>query len=324
MLDAQNELQMMLNAMIQEGTCLWTINKQVYGLNLNQNLLQLNANTVDIQNIMYRFNNLPSGGVPFSSAGGTASNCFDQNLTDATTQTSPNGYISYNFLGATVVTMVGFYPNTTGTLNPLFEYSSDGVTWFTSIAATGTQTYNQNQWYWQDVPQPQSAQYYRIRETSGGTLNLTALVFGTSANEIQISRLNKDDYQNLPFKNQQGRPLQYWFDRQIIPQIWLWPASQFSFNTLVVWSRSVLQDVGSVTDTLNFPQRWLDTIIWTLASRLIYILPGADLTRAPALDLKASAARQLAWIEERDDSPLYYSPMISGYGPQASSGGGYR
>ncbi len=324
-LDARNELQMMLNAMVQEGTCLWTVDKQIYGLNLNQNILQFSADTVDLQNVLYRFNNLPSGGIAASSSGGVASYAFDQNLDTACIQTVPDGNISYNFLTPTTICTVGLLPNATGNLNPVYEYSVDGGTWIESVAASGSSTFTQGQWYWQDVTFPQTANYYRVRETSGGILNVTELVFGTAANEIIISRLNKDDYQNLPYKNQIGRPLQYWFDRQIIPQAWIWPASQYSFNSLVVWRRRVLQDVGAFTDTIEFPARWLDTIIYSLACRIIYILPGADLSRAPMLEQKAVQARQLAWTEERDDSPLYYTPMIGGYTSQSTgnSRGGY-
>lgn len=316
--DIKNELQMMLNSMIQEGTLLWTIDKQIYGLNLNQNLLQFSQDTIDLENVLYRFNNLPSGGIAASSAGGIPSNAFDQNLTTSCQQASPDGNISYNFMTPVTIVTVGLLPNATGDLNPIYEYSIDGSNWIASIPAAGTSTFTAGQWYWQDVSAPQTAQYYRVRETSGGTLNVTELVFGTSCNEIVISRLNKDDYQNLPYKNQIGRPLQYWFDRQIIPQAWIWPASQYSFNSLVVWRRRVLQNVGTMTNTLEFPPRWLDSIVFSLAARIIYILPGADLNRAPMLDAKAAQARQLAWTEERDNSPFYISPMISGY-----TGGGY-
>lgn len=319
---SSSELSMVLNSLINEGVPLWTVNKQIYGVNLNQNLIPLTSGTVDLQNVLYRFNVLPSGGLPASSAGGNAANAFDQNLATACTQTSPNGNISYNFTQATVVVTVGILMNSTATLNPVYEYSTDGVTWINSVsAATTPSIFTQGQWYWQDVSFPQSAQYYRVRETSGGTLSLTEVVFGTSANEIIISRLNKDDYQNLPFKNQQGRPLQYWFDRQITPQMWLWPASMYSFNTLVVWRRRELQDVGSPTNILEFPNRWLDAIITSLAIRMALIIPGVDLAnRLPILQTQLQTAKEVAWREERDNSPLYFGVNLSGYTQQSYGG----
>ena len=313
-LDSQNELQMMLYAFVQEGCPLWTVDKQIYGLNLNQNILPLSPGTVDLQNVLYRFNNLPSGGIPSASTG-NAANAFDQNLSTACTQTAPNGYIEYNFTTPTVVCTVGMLMNSTQILNPIYEYSLDGATWFTSVpAATQQSTFAVGQWYWQDVTSPQAAQYYRVRETSGGTLDAIEMVFGTAANEIILSQINKDDYQNLPFKNQQGRPLQFWFDRQISnPQMWMWPASMYSFNSVVVWRRREIQDVGSFTNILEFPNYALDYVLSSLALRMILILPGVDMTRFPILQTQQTAAKQLFWSECRPTGPLYFSPMISGY-----------
>ena len=315
--EATEELFLGLSSLVNDGAPLWTINKQIYGLGLNQNLLQFTSGTIDIQNMLYRYNVLPSGGTPFSSAGGTAANAFDQNLTTACTQTSINGYISYNFgVGTPVtVTTVGILMNTTQNLNPIYEYSTNGTTWVaaTQLASAAT-TYTIGQWYWQDISAPVSAQYFRVRETSGGILDVIEVVFGQAATEVIVSRTNKDDYQNLPNKNLPGsRPLQYWFDRQITPQAWLWPVSNYAFNTLVVWRTRELQDVGSFTNTLEFPNRWLDAVIKDAAARLVLILPEADMKRYPVLQAEAAAALSRVWASERDKSPIMISPNISYY-----------
>ena len=315
---AQTELYLCLSSLVNEGIPLWTINKQIYGLNINQNLLPLSSGTLDVRNVLYRYNVLPTGGTPYSSAGGVAANAFDQTLTDACTQTSPNGYISYNFGQAVTIQTVGILPQVTINLNPTYEYSTDNINWVTSILPVALSTsYVSGEWYWQDVPQPVTAQYFRVRETSGGTLNLTAVVFGQPAREVTISRSNADDYQNLPNKLNTGgggRPLQYWLDRQITPQLWLWPSSGYAFNTLVVWRRRELQDVGpSYLNQIEIPNRWLDCIIGDLASRLIYVMRGADMNRLAPLEQRAMMMRKIAWAEERDDSPVTFAPNISCY-----------
>ncbi len=308
------ELAMILNMMVNRGVPLWTVDKQIYGLLPNQNLLKFSADTVDLQNVLYRFNNLPSGGVASSSDGGIADYAFDQNLNTACVQTAPDGNISYNFLTETVVVTVGILPNTTGTLNPVYEYSADGITWFTAIAAASEASiFTKGQWYWQDVEFPQSGYYFRVRETSGGTLDMTEVAFGTSANEIVLSRINKDDYQNLPYKNSTGRPLQFWYDRQIIPQAWVWPASQYAFNTVVVWRRRNIMNTGTYLNSLEFPNRFLDYIIAALALRYIKVVPGCDMQRLPILQADLTQAETLAWDEERDNSPMYLSVNLGGY-----------
>lgn len=325
-LDSRLELSMMLNSMVNGRVPLYTVDKQIYGLNLNQNLLQFSADTVDLQNVLYRFNNLPSGGIATSSAGGNADNAFDQNLNTFCAQTAPNGAISYNFLTQTVIVTVGLLMHTTATLNPVYEYSNDGVTWIEVIsAASASSTYTAGQWYWQDISYPQSGLYFRVRETSGGIIDVTEVVFGTAANEIILSEINKDDYQNLPFKNQTGRPLQFWFDRQIIPQAWMWPASFYSFNSVVVWRRRIIQNVGAMTNSLEFPNRMLDYVIASLALRMIKILPGVDFAgRLPILQTDFAAADELAWTEERPSGPLYLSANLTGYTQQSGYGYGGR
>lgn len=325
---AQQTLFLMLSEFVNRGIPLWTIEKIIMGLQINQKLLQFPAGTIDLRNVLYRYNVLPSGGQAFSSAGGIAANAFDGTGTTPCIQTAPNGYIYYNFGQQVVIPTVGFLNNQTQTLNPVYEYSNDGINWTFYAQASyaggmattfGSGTYNAGQWYWQDVNNPVAAQFFRLRETSGGTLNVLQIVFGQPAREVTISRTNADDYQNLPYKDLVsgdsggGRPLQYWFDRQIQPQAWLWPESGLLFNTLVCWARRELQDVGSYTNMLEFPTRWLNAIIDNLAKELSYELQGVNPQRIPLLETKAMKSMALAWTEERDDSPVFYAPQIGVY-----------
>lgn len=323
---AKRNLFLGMAALVNRGIPLWTIEKLVLGVHVNQMLLPFPPATIDLRNVLYRYNVLPSGGIASSSAGGNAQNAFDQDTASSCVQSAPNGNISYDFGQAMLIPTVGFLNNSTQTLNPVYEWSNDGATWTLLASAsnlggqpcsTGSATYTAGAWYWQDISQPVSARYFRLRETGGGTLDITELVFGQPAREVTISRTNADDYQNLPYKNQpaggDGRPLQYWFDRQIQPQAWLWPSSGYEFNTLVCWGRRALQDVGSFTATLEFPARWLDAIINDLACRLCYELQNIDFKRIPIIEAKAEKTMQLAWSEERDASPFMLSPAIGCY-----------
>jgi hypothetical protein len=322
---SRTNLYLILSSLCNRGAPLWTVEKIVLGLNLLQNLLVFPAGTIDLRTVLYRYNVLPSGGTASSSAGGNAANAFDQNLATACAQTAPNGNISYNFGQQVTIPTVGFLPAATLTLNPVYEWSNDGLTW-TEIAQAstgggttgtfGSGTYEQGVWYWQDIPQPVSAQYWRLRETGGGTLNITELVFGQPANEITVARSNADDYQNLPNKNivsGNQRPLQYWFDRQIVPQAWLWPPSGYSFNTLICWARRQIQDVGTFTNQLEIPDRWTDAIIWALAEACSHEFQGVQLQRIPLIAQKSAQAQQLAWTEERDNSPVLYEVNLTPY-----------
>lgn len=320
LLEAQSELWIMLSGLVNDGTPLWTVDKQIYGVHQYQNLLQFTSGTIDVRNMLYRTNVLPSGGTPASSAGGVAANAFDQDVTTACTQTQPSGSISYNFLSPVVITTIGLLPNSTQTILPVYEYSADGVTWFQAAPlSSAASSFTAGTWYWQDIPNlssANSAQYFRVRETSGvGVLDLTEAVFGQAPYELPMARINQDDYQNLPNKvGNPGRPLQYWFDKQMVPQAWLWPASGYEFNSIVAWRRREIQDVGALTNQLELPNRWLDAIIWELAFRLS-MMPGftVDPNRMALLKSMSDSKGLSSWSEERDPSPVYINPGIRGY-----------
>lgn len=317
---AQTELWLMLSALVNEGVPLWTVEKQIYGVHLNQNLLPFSSGTIDVRTMLYRTNILPSGGIASSNAGGIAANAFDQNLTTACTQTAPSGNISYDFGSPVVITTVGLLPNSTQTILPVFESSPDGLTWSQAAPlSSAASIFTAGTWYWQDIAalsSASSAEFFRVREVSGiNALDMTEVVFGQAPYELPMARVNQDDYQNLPNKTgNPGRPLQFWFDKQIVPQCWLWPASGYEFNTIVAWRRREIQDVGALTNQLELPNRWLDAIIWELAWRLS-LEPNftVDPNRMQLLERTHQRLKITTWSEERDPSPVYYQAGIRGY-----------
>ena len=134
--------------------------------------------------------------------------------------------------------------------------------------------------------------------------------------EITIARLNRDDYVNLPNKTFQGRPLQYWYDRQRdIPLMTLWPAPDAgaALNQITIWRKRYIQDVGGINDQLDIPQRWFDAVIYNLAVRLAEERPEVDPNVLPVLGARAQLSLTQAQAEERDNSPIYWSPNIRVY-----------
>jgi hypothetical protein len=66
-----------------------------------------------------------------------------------------------------------------------------------------------------------------VRGYNGTTLAVREWYFGNNSTEIMMSRLNRDDYTNLPNKNfTANQPYQFWFDRTIP-----YPSSVFMANT---------------------------------------------------------------------------------------------
>ena len=134
-----------------------------------------------------------------------------------------------------------------------------------------------------------------------------------------MAKLSNDDYVALPNKTFSvpvgSKSLQFWFDKQTAPRIWIWPASQGSVDQIVVWGQKHIQDVGALTNTLDVPQRWLESIILLLACRCAVELPTGELPPGRLEYLEAKSAEHLAQAEdgESDGAPIRLSPNIQGY-----------
>ena len=195
-----------------------------------------------------------------------------------------------------------------------FQSSIDGVSWQTLYTATNV-TVTDGQWIWQDIDPGADVAYYRIQALNGTTLALREWYLGVNSTEITMARLNRDDYTNLPNKNfTANQPFQFWVNRTIpTATITLWPTPQSAFYQMTVWYSSQVEDVGSMNNELAVPHRWLMAIQNMLAHQMAQQLPGVDLPKIQYLEAQAEKYFIMAENEERDRSPIFYSPNISVY-----------
>jgi len=154
-----------------------------------------------------------------------------------------------------------------------------------------------------------------VRAYNGTTLALREWYIGNNARLIQMSRLNRDDYTNLPNQNfTANQPYQFWFDRTIPrPKVFLWPVPNDPFIQMTVWYSRQIMDVGALTDELEVPQRWYEAVVMMLAHRMSMELPAVAPDRINYLEKMANQYLYEAEQEERDKSPIYYAPAIGVY-----------
>ena len=95
----------------------------------------------------------------------------------------------------------------------------------------------------------------------------------------------------------------------------MWPVPNAAAGVcqIVSWVHRHIMDVGTLTDELEVPQRWYDTIVAGLAARLGRQLIQVDAAIIPQLDRDAAVAANAAWTEERDNSPVKIAPNIAMY-----------
>lgn len=127
---------------------------------------------------------------------------------------------------------------------------------------------------------------------------------GTSQSDIELLRISRGEYINIPNKNTVGRPVQYFVDRQISPVIKLWPVPDTTY-TLVYDQIVRMDDADAAMNTLQLPFRFYPC----LAAGLAYYLA---LKRAPdrVQLLKAVYEEEFdrAASEDRDRSSLIITP----------------
>jgi hypothetical protein len=318
-LSSRESLHFLLSSLINRGIQYWAIDKEVVGLQADKYQYTLPNGAVDALNVLYRTMNRPDGSYT-SSAGGTVSNLYDQDVETYCQQTSANGNFTVNFGTSNPIYAgsIGFLPYVAGGGSAVWtitlQYSTDNVTWST-LNSLGSVAVTDNKWVWTDIDPGQNVAYYRILASNGTTLALREWFIGNNSREIQMSRLNRDDYTNLPNKNfTANQPYQFWFNRTIPnPTINLWPTPSDPFIQMTVWYSRQIMDVGSLQDEIEIPERWYEATVMMLAHRMSLELPAVGMDKVAYLEKMADKYLYEAEQEERDKSPIYFAPNISVY-----------
>lgn len=287
---ANDQLYLFLSDLANQGAPLWCIEKQIYPLYDGVGDITMTDGTVDILNSNFRWLQQVTG----------------TNVDTSTTRT-------VTFTTDIFVANVGIYW-TAAAVPIALERSDDGAIWTTIQTETPTAT--AGQWTWFDLDSSVAARYFRVRATSG-TLSFSQIYLANTPTEIPLARMNRDDYTNLPNKAfQSNRPLQFWFDRQVdnpIMHMWPVPNEAATVCQIVVWRQRYIMDVGTMTQDIEVPQRWLEAIVSGLAAKMALELVEVDVNLIPILDQKAAIALNIAQMEERDNSPMMIAPNISPY-----------
>lgn len=322
---AQDLLYLSLSTIASKGVALWAVQKVVLPLYDAVQDVLAPLGTVDVLNANLRSITqlqLPAlGSAYLSSAGGIAANAFDNNLNTACTQTAPNGYIQVQYPAAGQPVIFGILPNATGAWNVAIQTSNDGIT-FTTVYSNVALAAVAGQWQWIDVQGIPEAGvlYVRLQAAGGTTLNVTEFVTGASPQEIPIAKINRDDYSNYPNKWFTGRPLEFWYNKGLPqPTLTVWPApqAQFTFSQIVLYTQRYLQDVGTLTQTLEVPQRWFLAILTRLSKELMLMIPEigkgmSDLDKQMLVQEDKDRWGE-GWASESDASPVMLRPNIRAY-----------
>ncbi len=137
--------------------------------------------------------------------------------------------------------------------------------------------------------------------------DLLEVVVRRSGTDFEISRMSRSEYLTIPNKTTQGRPSQYYYNRQVEPQITLWPTPENSTDTLVYYYVQRIEDVDALVNTTDAPFRFLPCMVAGLA---YYTALKKAPERVQLLKNLYEEEFQRAADEDEDRVPLKLQPGI--------------
>lgn len=137
--------------------------------------------------------------------------------------------------------------------------------------------------------------------------DLLEVVVRRSGVDTELTRMSRSEYLALPNKTTQGRPSQYYYDRQIAPQITLWATPENSTDTLVYYYVKRIEDVDTLVNTGDAPFRFLPCMVAGLA---YYLSVKKAPDRVQLLKSIYEEEFQRAAAEDEDRVPLKIQPSM--------------
>ena len=176
-------------------------------------------------------------------------------------------------------------------MNLMFaEWANRGLNLWT--VATGTTTLTQG-----------TSQYTLAEDV----VDLLDMVLRRSGTDYELTRISRGDYLDFPNKTDQGRPSQFYFDRQIAPEITLWQTPENSTDQLIYYYVQRIEDVDSLTNTTAVPFRFYPCMVAGL-SYYLAIKRAPD--RVQMMKSIYEEEFQRAANEDEDKVPLMLTPSI--------------
>lgn len=135
-------------------------------------------------------------------------------------------------------------------------------------------------------------------------------ISGNQTSDVSIARVGMATFAAIPSKQNTGRPVQAWIDRQAQPILNLWPIPDNNTYTFVYWRMRRIQDTGNSGQlTLDIPARFYPCLISGLAYK-IGLKKNVPLDRLATLKTEYEQAWQAAADEDRERVAFTMTPKV--------------
>jgi len=148
----------------------------------------------------------------------------------------------------------------------------------------------------------------QAQETLGiDVVDILEVILRRDGVDYEIDRISRGEYATLPNKTTQGRPSQYYFDRQIAPVINLWAVPENSTDQIVYYYVQRIEDADTLVNTTDMPFRFYPCMVAGLA---YYIGMKRAPERLQYLKAVYEEEFQRAADEDEGRTPLKLQPSI--------------
>ena len=138
-------------------------------------------------------------------------------------------------------------------------------------------------------------------------VDVLEIVLRRGNTDYEVERISRGDYVTLPNKTTQGRPSQFWFNRQISPVINLWAVPENSTDQIIYYYVQRIEDADTLVNTTDMPFRFYPCMVAGLA---YYIAMKRAPDRIQLLKSVYEEEFQRAADEDEDRVPLKLQPSM--------------
>ena len=129
--------------------------------------------------------------------------------------------------------------------------------------------------------------------------------------DVPMTRMSREEYDTLSDKDQQGTPVNFYYDPQLTTgdlYVWQTADSTFSMNNVFeIRYKKPFDDMDSSTDDFEFPQEWYEALLLGLEARIARRVgyPGGDYM---TLKMDAEKAKMDALSFDIENTSIFFRP----------------
>lgn len=137
-------------------------------------------------------------------------------------------------------------------------------------------------------------------------IDILSVVVRRSGTDYALERLSRDEYLSIPTKTTESRANQFFLDRQITPELKLWPVPDNSTDVVIYDALTRIEDADTYINTMEVPFRFYPCLAAGLA---YYIAVKRAPNRVQLLKAIYEEEFERAATEDRDRASFNVVPQ---------------